>query len=77
MSVTAFLDGGTPVMAAVYPRPTASTTICKDGAAPYSTSFSGDTQPRPGGGSKKLLDQFRDKMRALHYASVASPLDRL
>jgi hypothetical protein len=68
MSVTAFLDGGTPVMAAVYPRPIASTIIGKHGAAPHSTPFSGATQPHPGCGSKKLLDFVRDCLRAKHYS---------
>ena len=41
---------------------------CKDGAAPHSVQDSGDTQPNPSRRRKKLLDQFRDKMRSLHYA---------
>ena len=43
-------------------------TLPKDGATPYSVSITGDTQPYPSYGSKKLLDQFADKMRSLHYA---------
>jgi len=55
-------------MTTAYRRPTASTSVRKDGAAPLRRPFSGDTQPRSNCGSKKLLDQFREKMRALHYA---------
>ena len=55
-------------MATSYRRPTASTSFCKDGAAPYSTPNSGNTQPISVRGGTKLLDLFRDKMRALHYA---------
>ncbi len=55
-------------MATSYRRLTAIASNCKDGAAPYSTPNSGDTRPRCNCGSKKLLDQFRDKMRSLHNA---------
>jgi len=37
-------------------------------AAPYNTPISHDTQSKSNGRSEKLLDQFRDKMRSLHYA---------
>jgi site-specific recombinase XerD len=55
-------------MATIYRRPIASARICKDGAAPYSTPTSCGNQPNPARGGRKLLEVFRDKMRALHYA---------
>jgi len=55
-------------MAITYRKPIGIASTCKDGAAPHSVQVSGDTQPNPSRGGKKLLDQFRDKMRSLHYA---------
>jgi hypothetical protein len=55
-------------MATYYRRPTAHASNCKDGATPYSTPISVDIQPISVRGGRKLLDQFRDKMRSLHYA---------
>ena len=55
-------------MATFYGRPTANASIRKDRAAPYSTPISGDLQPISARRDRKLLDQFRDKMRTLHYA---------
>jgi hypothetical protein len=54
-------------MATSYRRPIASTSNGKDGAVPDSTPISGDMQPISVRGGRKLLDQFRDKMRTLHY----------
>jgi len=55
-------------MAISYPQPTANSSIGKGGAAPYNTPFSGVMQPICFRQDRKLLDQFRDKMRSLHYA---------
>jgi hypothetical protein len=68
MPATAPFHGGTPVMAKSYRRQRAPASNCKDGATPYSTPISGDIQPISVRGGRKLLDQFRDKMRSLHYA---------
>ena len=59
---------GTPDGAVDYHRPTTNASIRKDGAASDNTPISGDMQPSAGCGGPKLLDHFRDKMRALHYA---------
>jgi hypothetical protein len=59
-------------MATSYLRSTASTSFCKGGAAPYSPPISGDTQPNPAYGGRKLLDQFREKMRGRTRAQPAT-----
>jgi hypothetical protein len=68
MTTTVPDSGGNPVMTTVYRWPAASATTSKGGAAPYSSPISCDTQPNVTPGARKLLDRFRDKMRALHYA---------
>jgi hypothetical protein len=55
-------------MATSYRQRTADASIDKGRIAPYSTMIPGDIQPDPAVGGRKLLDQFRDKMRSLHYA---------
>lgn len=55
-------------MATLYRRPNTTTSFDKGGAAPHSTPISDDIQPAHAVGGRKLLDQFRDKMRSLHYA---------
>jgi len=55
-------------MATSYRKTVAISSAGKDGAAPYSVPISGDTRPNSSRGGKKLLDQFHDKMRSLHYA---------
>ncbi len=57
-----------PVMATSYRQPTGITSSGKGGAEPYNTSISGVMQPICVPQDRKLLDQFRDKMRTLHYA---------
>jgi hypothetical protein len=55
-------------MATAYHRPTAAASNYRDDSAPDSVPISRDTRPNPARGGRKLLDQFRDKIRALHYA---------
>ncbi len=55
-------------MTTAYRWPAISATTCEGGAAPYSPPISCDTQQDLTRGGRKLLDRFRDKMRALHYA---------
>ncbi len=55
-------------MAKSYRQPSTNASIGKGGAAPYNTPFSGVMQPICVPQDRKLLDQFRDKMR------FASPL---
>ena len=59
-----------PVMATSYRQPTGITSSGKGGAEPYNTSISGVMQPICVPQDRKLLDQFRDKMRTLHYDLV-------
>jgi hypothetical protein len=63
-------NGATQVMAGSYRPPGALASFGKDGAAPYRVTTSGDAQPHPGSRNKKMLDRFRDKMHAIHYASA-------
>jgi hypothetical protein len=62
-------------MATAYRQPTAVATICDGGAAPYSPPVTGATESNPARGSRKLLDQLRDKMRTLHYALATEKAD--
>ncbi len=55
-------------MTTAYRWPAISATTCEGGTAPYSPPISCDTQQDLTRGGRKLLDRFRDKMRALHYA---------
>jgi integron integrase len=55
-------------MATSYRQSSTNASIGKGGAAPYNTPFSGDMQPTRVPQDRKLLDQFRDKMRSLHYS---------
>lgn len=55
-------------MATSYRQPTANASNGKGSTAPHSTLISGDIRPNHAVGGRKLLDQFRDKMRSLHYA---------
>jgi len=55
-------------MAKVYRRLNTKTSFDEGGDAPYSTPISDDRHPDDAVGGRKLLDQFHDKMRSLHYA---------
>jgi hypothetical protein len=55
-------------MATSYRQPGKISSIGKGGAAPYNTPFSGVMRPTCVPQDRKLLDQFRDKMRSLHYS---------
>ena len=55
-------------MATSYRRPTATASNDKDDSGPESVPTPGDTRPNPGRRGLKLLERFRDKIRALHYA---------
>lgn len=62
------LDDGTPVMATTYPPAIASASFGKGGATPHNTPNAGVMPPARAAQDRKLLDQFRDKMRSLHYS---------
>jgi site-specific recombinase XerD len=55
-------------MATSYRRPGTNSSSGKGGAAPYNARFSGVIRPNCVPQDRKLLDQFRDKMRSLHYS---------
>jgi len=68
LSAAAPPHDGTPVMAISYRQQTAVASIGKGRTAPYNTPVAGVIQPNCVPQDQKLLDQFRDKMRSLHYA---------
>jgi hypothetical protein len=67
---TAPVAPATPVVGTIYRRPIDSASIGIDGVAPYNTPVSGRRQPKPNLADRKLLDQFRDQMRSLHFAGA-------
>lgn len=68
LSAAARPNDGSPTMAKFYRQRAANASNGKGSTAPYNTSFAGMRQPNSVPQDRKLLDQFRDKMRSLHYA---------